>query len=82
VKVDQEIIDKLKLTEEDLLMLDTPFAHMEKEGIIHVFALGDKIFSEIQSQKDIEREAKKQLKEEEAIHKDKDKMIPYKRSFF
>jgi len=82
MKLTQEEITALNLTEEEVILWNTPFRDMSKDGILMVFNVADKVSTYHEQLRDSEKEAKKALAEEERIHAEKDKMIPLKRSFY
>lgn len=82
MKLDKEIIDVLKLTEDEVFMYNASLKDLTKEGMAMAFSVSDKVFDEIQRQKEEARAARKALTEEEQIHLEKDKMVRLKRSFY
>ena len=82
MKLEQETIDILNLTEEEVMLWNTPFRDMSKDGVLMVFSVADKVTNYQQQLKDAEKEAARAMAEEERIHANKDKMVELKRSFY
>lgn len=82
MRLTEEIIKNLNLTEQHIQLFNTPLKNLSKEGGIAALDLGDRVANEIWRLKDEEKVKEETLSEEERIHLNKENMSKLKRNFF